>query len=286
MIAMRNDFVAFILTHGRSNNVKTYQTLRNHGYTGRIVLIIDNEDKQADDYYRIYGREDVYMFDKAGYSECMDESDNFGKRNVIIYARNICFDIAKELGYKYFIELDDDYVRFTYRFTDKNIFRETKCCQLDRLFGIMVDFLEESNAYSVAISQGGDYIGGANGKFGKSIKLHRKCMNSFVCSTERPFKFIGRINEDVTTYTTLGSRGALFFTLPNACLHQLVTQQNKGGMTDAYLQSGTYIKSFYSVMYSPSCVKVHMMGDVNMRLHHQIKWANAVPKIIREELKK
>lgn len=111
-------------------------------------------------------------------------------------------------------------------------------------------------------------------------------MNSFVCSTERPFKFIGRINEDVTTYTTLGSRGALFFTLPNACLHQLVTQQNKGGMTDAYLQSGTYIKSFYSVMYSPSCVKVHMMGDVNMRLHHQIKWANAVPKIIREELKK
>ena len=46
---MRNkDFVAFILTHGRADNVITYNTLRNHGYTGRIVLIIDDEDTQRE----------------------------------------------------------------------------------------------------------------------------------------------------------------------------------------------------------------------------------------------
>ena len=36
-----SDFAVFILTHGRANNVKTYATLRNSGYTGKIYLILD-----------------------------------------------------------------------------------------------------------------------------------------------------------------------------------------------------------------------------------------------------
>ena len=39
------EFAAFILTHGRPDNVLTYDSLKKAGYTGRIVLIIDNEDK-------------------------------------------------------------------------------------------------------------------------------------------------------------------------------------------------------------------------------------------------
>jgi len=60
---MINNFCAFILTHGRPDNVKTYATLRKHGYTGKIYLIIDNEDKTAKQYYKKYGNE-VIMFDK------------------------------------------------------------------------------------------------------------------------------------------------------------------------------------------------------------------------------
>ena len=42
---MRDDFCAFILTHGRPYKVHTYQTLRKAGYTGKIYIVIDNEDK-------------------------------------------------------------------------------------------------------------------------------------------------------------------------------------------------------------------------------------------------
>lgn len=280
-------FVAFILTHGRADNVKTYKTLRKHGYTGRIVLVVDNEDSQAEKYIKNYGTDDVVIFDKKAVSDTMDEGDNFEERKVIIYARNECFNIAKNLGYKFFIELDDDYVGFSYRFSSKGVFKGRLCYQLDAIFDMMVEFFNsDKRIMSVAMSQSGDYIGGEDGTFGEKIKLHRKCMNSFVCSVDRPFQFIGRINEDVTTYTTLGGRGMLFFTLPNICLYQTPTQQNKGGMTDVYLASGTYLKSFYSVMYSPSCVKIHTMGDVSLRLHHQVMWKNAVPKILREEWKK
>ena len=63
------NFVAFILTHGRSDNVMTYRTARKAGYTGRIVLVLDNEDKQAEQYFAKYGRENCYVFDKQKYVE-------------------------------------------------------------------------------------------------------------------------------------------------------------------------------------------------------------------------
>ena len=45
-----DEFAVFILTHGRPDNVVTYQTLGRSGYTGRIVVVIDDEDKTAKQY--------------------------------------------------------------------------------------------------------------------------------------------------------------------------------------------------------------------------------------------
>jgi hypothetical protein len=150
----------------------------------------------------------------------------------------------------------------------------------------MLDFYKTIPAKSIAMAQGGDFIGGAGSGTAKSKKLKRKCMNSFICSTERPFKFNGRINEDVNTYTYKASIGHIFFTIPTLSLEQETTQSNKGGMTDIYLDKGTYIKSFYSVIFSPSSVKVALMGDKNKRLHHRVSWNNAVPVILNEIHKK
>lgn len=77
--------------------------------------------------------------------------------------------------------------------------------------------------------------------------------------------------------------GNLFMTFPLLAIQQKETQSNIGGMTEMYLDTGTYIKSFYTVMYAPSCVKVGMMGIIHPRLHHRVSWDNAVPCIISEE---
>ena len=69
-------------------------------------------------------------------------------------------------------------------------------------------------------------------------------------------------------------------------LKQKNTQTTKGGMTDEYLDNGTYIKSFYSVMTSPSFVKIYGMETNNTRIHHRVDWNNAVPKIISSKYKK
>ena len=111
-------------------------------------------------------------------------------------------------------------------------------------------------------------------------------MNSFFCKTNNPFNFLGRINEDVNTYTTLGSKGELCLSIANVMINQAQTQKNENGMSDIYLDNGTYVKSFYSVISSPSSVKIGVMGDYYKRIHHKVKWNKAVPKIISEKYKK
>ena len=111
-------------------------------------------------------------------------------------------------------------------------------------------------------------------------------MNSFFCVTNRPFKFYGIINEDANMSIYNGMLGDIFITFYPFMLHQEMTQQNKEGLTETYLEYGTYAKSFYSVMLAPGSCKVRLMGDKNMRLHHNIAWKNAVPCIIDFKYKK
>lgn len=284
---MRNkSFVAFILTHGRPDRVHTFRSLKKHGYTGRVVILIDNEDKQRAEYEKRFPGM-VKVFDKKAISDTFDEGDNFEDRRAIIYARNACFEVAKEMGVKWFIELDDDYTDFRYKTNAQDQYCDKiNLTQLDRVFDIMVDFLESTGACSVAMAQGGDFIGGADGTNAGRLKLLRKAMNTFVCATDRPFRFFGRINEDVNAYTCGARRGMLFFTIPNVAINQKQTQSNAGGMTDLYLDSGTYVKSFYSVMYAPSCVKVKDMGPVYRRMHHSVNWKNTAPCILDESHRK
>jgi hypothetical protein len=286
----KNKFAVFILTHGRANNVLTYATLRKQGYTGDIYLMVDDTDKQIDDYKKLYGKQ-VVVFNKQAAIDYTDSADTFTNRKTIIYARNWNFVIAKELGIDYFLQLDDDYTSFYNTFDNARnyITKHRSLNNLDKVCKVFVEFLIESNADTVCMSQGGDFIGGPGSKIaklGQQGKFARKAMNSFFLCTARPFKFRGRINEDVNTYVGLGNLGKLFITVPRIRLEQKATQTNAGGMTDEYLNSGTYIKSFYSVMYAPSCVTIQEMGVSNRRLHHRVHWKNAVPEIVSNEVKK
>ena len=281
-----DNFAVFILTHGRPNGVVTYDMLKKRGYTGRVYFVLDNEDKTINQYIANFGEDRVMIFDKKDMADRCDEGNNFDERRTITMARNACFEIAEKIGVKYFIELDDDYTEFRWRYVEKY---RTKgyVANLDRAFADMLTFYKSINAHAIAFAQGGDFIGGSGcGLLSNYEKNSRKCMNSFICSTERPFKFIGAMNEDVNTFTTLASRGALFLTLPFIGLEQKATQSQAGGITDMYLRFGTYCKGFTTVMMQPSSVKVCMMGFTSRRLHHRIKWAHTTPCIIREKHRK
>lgn len=279
-----DDFAVIILSHGRADNLVTMATLARGGYDGKCYIILDDEDDQHDLYCDKFGADRVITFNKEEAEKSFDIMNNFGNRDVVVHARNACFEIAKDLGLKHFLMLDDDYKSFDYRFPKGNQLSHHKVNSLNALFNYMIEFLEVTQATTVCFAQGGDFIGGLGGMY--FDKLKRKAMNTFFCNVDRKTKFIGYINEDTTMYVNDGVRGELFLTITDVMVTQAATQANAGGLTGAYLEAGTYVKSFYSVMAQPSCVKVTMMGGTHRRLHHKVNWNNCTPKIINEKYKK
>lgn len=283
-----SDFCVLIISHGRAGRVKTLNALERFGYSGPWYIIIDNEDSQAGDYLNCYGSDHVVVFDKPLEASRLDIADNFtGRlgRKSTVYVRNASFDIARRLGFRYFMVLDDDYDYFRFVLDSNRRYTCRRCTCLDTILDICLDYFTRTPALAtIAWLQGGDLLGGANSN--SLFSIRRKAMNSFICDTERPFSFMGRFNEDVNTYITHGNRGVVMFSIAELALNQASTQQTTGGMTEAYQENGTYVKSFYSVMHMPSAVKIRAMGEHYRRIHHAITWNNCVPKIIRPEYRK
>ncbi len=278
-----DDFAVMILCHGRAENVPTYPTLRKYGYSGRIIIVCDDEDKDLPNYQAIYP--EVEVFSKKEVLKYTDPMDNKGDMRCALYARNACFDIAEKLGLTYFAEFDDDYVGIPYRWEEDGVMYRSTLANLDAVFEAYLDFLETSeDIYSVAFGQPGDFIGGVGSRLHQQ-KYRRKCMNSWICKTERRLTFAGTMNDDANQYFLEGHRGKVFLTFDFIMIDQPETQQVQGGMTDMYVGAGTYQKTFYSILQTPSFIKAGMMGDRHYRIHHNTDWDSACPMIISDKYK-
>ena len=139
---IRDDFAVFILTHGRADNVCTMKALERGGYTGKWYMIIDDEDDQADLYKENFGEDHVIVFDKQAAYDRTDTMDNFNDHRAIIYARNESFRIAKELGLKYFLMLDDDYSSIDFRYAEGKTLKAKAVPDFDSVFEEMLNFLD------------------------------------------------------------------------------------------------------------------------------------------------
>jgi hypothetical protein len=274
----------FILTHGRPEKIYTLKTLKKVGYSGDLLFVVDDEDSCLGKYKELYG-DKVCVFSKRVVEKTFDDAGSFGGDKYIVYARNYCYELAKKLGYKYFMELDDDYTEMSFKFNIDGEYKYKKIKDVDKILESLIVFYEKSGADIVAFAQGGDFIGGREG-MGKDIRIKRKAMNTQLCCPERPIEFLGKHNEDVNTYVRWGQIGKLFFTINVIAVIPVKTQSNSGGMTSSYLETGTYVKSFYTVMFCPSCVKISRMGNKDRRIHHKINWSHAVPVIVSENYKK
>jgi hypothetical protein len=286
---MNKAFCVFIISHGRPDKVVTMRTLKRCGYTGPLFIVCDNEDNTVDQYRKNYGESMVLVFDKPHYASLVDSCDNFQNRRTTTHARNACFDLANQRGFEYFLVLDDDYQDFRYTFNRAGGFERVRVGNLDEVCAACCKWMEvDARIESVCFLQGGDVVGGGKcTNFARAIFpfKKRKAMNSFFCKTSRRFWFFSRLNEDVNTYLCRGMRGSIFFSIPDLMLNQAATQSTAGGMSEAYLKNGTYVKSFYTAMICPSFAKVKF-DDKMSRIHHKISWNNAVPKIIDDTHKK
>lgn len=277
-----------ILSYNRAENIPTLDSLERHGYSGDWFIVIDDPG-DIDPYTEEHGEDNVYYFDKDD-ALPFDRGDNFNRRNCNVYARNHCWTIADDLGYDYFLVLDDDYEYFQQRFALATLTYgpdgPLKMLSMDNYLRHAIEFLERADLDTLCMAQGGDFIGGSEASFAQQIATKRKAMNTFLCRTDRPFAFPGTMNEDVNAYVRNQQLGKLFLTHNVFSVDQEGTQQEDGGLTALYLAEGTYVKSFYTLLYSPSSVSLSLLQDRNdPRIHHRVNWRTSVPKIVPESVK-
>lgn len=285
MKKLRDSFTVFVLSHRRPDDIKTLDLLDEVNYSGDSYVVVDDEDPKLDAYRDRFG-DRLLVFSKDEMEERFDRADNFNDQTSSSYPRMATWEFAEEMGYDWFMQLDDDYEWFGHRIdADGNYSDGIPFSNFDAVVESLIEYMEQAPIHSMAMSQGGDWIGGENST-NAGVTTKRKVMNSFLCHTGRPYAMKGRLNEDVNTYVTEGLRGKIFLTVMPLFLTQETTQTGKGGMTDAYLEAGTYVKSFYTIMHAPACVSITKMGTANPRLHHQVSWRHTAPKILHEKHRK
>lgn len=275
----RNDFAVFIITHARAEKQLTFNTLKKGNYSGKVYFIVDDEDPELELYQNKYGSENVKIFKKCAN---FDLADNLLEhKSVPVYARNECFKMAQELGIKYFVQLDDDYPKISYRFVKNNKFVSKPIKNFDLLFDAMCRFIEQTPIYCCAFAVDGDYIGGANGQYKNGLCF--KARNSFFCCVNKNFEFLGRFNEDATTPAINNMLGRLFFTNMHVQVTRYNHERNTGGSSNQYKAVSWYWIYFYQILFIPSAVKLTLRkGDFISKISKD----NLFPKIINERWRK
>lgn len=285
MTKPNNRFAVIILTHKRPKKQITLRTLRNSGYTGKVFLLCDTRDPTLKEYQEEYG-DMVLTFDKKKYLDKFDLMTNEVRYDAVVFARNAVYDVAKEIGLGYVVVMDDDYSSFSYTIDRAGTYCPKKVDDMDRLIKAHLRFLKNAGLATLAFAQGGDFTGGQNGGFNRAgLRPIRKAMNAFFLRVDNPVQFNGAINEDSTMGVQEAAKGNVVLTNCLVRLEQTTTQQAAGGLTDIYKHAGTYQKSFYTLLASPSSTTVTWQRAVG-RVHHLIRGDNAYPRILSPDLKK
>lgn len=277
-------FAVFILSHKRSENVKTARMLKDQGYTGDWFIVIDDEDDEADNYRKKYG-DKIIQFCKKDEAALTDTGDIEDDRRCGVFARNKIQKIAREMGYKVHLQLDDDFSCIDFRYPLGEKLQCKKCGNLDQLFMSMAEFLLETSITNLSLSLSSYYLGGIKSKNYRD-GLIPKTMGSFMLKASDPIEFKMRMNDDITSTAWSWSVGKMSFSVTEIQVQTPPTQHEKGGMTDIYQDNGTYRKSFYSVMMCPGFMKIAQQGIKNFRIHHETSWEACCPCILSEKWKK
>lgn len=280
-----NNYAIFIITHKRPNNQITLKALKRANYTGKTYLIVDDKDPTLPEYKEKYGKQ-VIVFSKEDYYGKFDLMTNEKIMGIATYARNALYDMAKKKGLDYIVVMDDDYSGFYIKIDKDFNYANSAVTNMDKVIAAYLKYLKNADLDAIAFAQGGDFLGGENGGMNKrKLPVLRKIMNVFFFDVDKPVYYYGAMNDDVIAGITLARQGRLAMTPTIIATIPAPTQSVAGGLTELYKDSGTYQKSMYAVVASPSSVTTKYIDGVG-RVHHWIDGTKTYPCIVSGKWKK
>lgn len=276
------DYAVFILSHARADNQLTLKSLIESGYTGDWYIVCDDLDEQLEKYKEKYGDNRILVFNKKEIEKQADFFTYKPNYKVATFARVAAKRFAKLLGYKYYVQCDDDFKGFFVRYVQDNKFKSAKITDLDRVFRLCIDMLNTNeNICSVGFGRSDIYIGWLKGIYSKGFSYF--CHALFIAESEGPLNFVSAMNEDVIANANHAAVGKLMISLTDFCFATPASMVQEGGMTDFYKSSSGYVNGFYAKMSRPSAFKIRYDGK---KFTLAKLTNNMIPKIMKEVCRK
>lgn len=280
-----DDVAVLISTNGRARNQITYSTLRRIGYTGKIFLVVDDEDVELAEYKRIYG-DSVKIFSKKEYFKKADLMINKADMCAAIFSRNACFDIAKENGISFFVNCDDDIkdIKFADIRGRKLITR--KITDFDTVMKSVKKFMTCIGSDAMSICEDGVYVGGLNEKV--KTGAYWSMSHWFFFSSDTDLRFRGLWHDDRVFSMDVGKIGKIAFSM--SIMRDTLPSENeeekqKGGMRSGKERFDRYSAEFMTLIAHPDVLKMYL-DEKSGKWKLKRKGECASPKIISGKHKK
>lgn len=274
--------IVFIDTHGRPNKQFTYETLINRGYTGDIVFIVDDEDDTVPLLKQNYPNNEVVMFHKQAYVDTVDSGTNNSKRELNLYARCACEDIARSYNCEAFVMADDDILDFRYRYVENDSLKSYKMsCTADKFIEYYTEFMLDCDLAMISTGMPQMYFTGKD--FEQSMWKWRVPFNFVFRNSAYSIDWVSAVEEECVTAinSMLEGKNSLCVPFVQHTINPLA--QKEGGMFDAYSTSSPFKLSQHGHIFHPTASVPYYYKT---RWMSKTKRDNAFAKIISSSFKK
>lgn len=276
---MRDDFAFFIVSNGRPNNQATLDQILNSGYSGDWFIVCDDLDVKLDEYKERYG-DKILVFNKVEWAEKTDTYESSHDLRSVVYARNASIQLARDLGYKYMAQFDDDQKRFTLRVEEGDKLRSQVVEEnMDAVLSAYVQLLEDTPIEVLAMGNGMNYIGGLNGAFQK--RMGTWLYSTFFIKLDSEIEFRGLHNEDYILTSHYAKRGHLLYNIYDVQTNDFQRGTNEGGLFDIYQATSSYQLAFYAILESPdsTLIRTDSLGQSHISQYQKYR----IPRLLNEK---
>lgn len=278
--------IVFIKSHGRPDKQLTYRTLRNAGYTGKIIFILDSEDDTCGRYFDIAkndGNAEVQIFDKEYLVQTVDCGTNAPKRNVNLYAWCACEEFAhKFCTDEFFIMADDDITRFRYRYLEDGHLKSIPITQnLDRVFEHIQNYMEFSNIAAASTGIPQMYF---SKELDENLWKYRVVYQFVFRNPKFDMNWVSEYEEDIISSINMSKDGKYVTCLPMIQHDAVALGKSDGGMKSVYDENNSRFRlAEYGHIFNPSC---EIMNFYKGKWITNIKRDNAFQKLVSSSRKK
>lgn len=279
------NFAVMICTHGRPNAQHTLDFLRNNGYTGKIILVVDDEDDTVTDLMlKTYPNADTIKFDKQEWIDKSDTGTIENQRKCILYAKNYCEHLAQNLKLEAFVIADDDIFNLRYRYPEDGKLKSLKITQnLDGVINAYVDFMLSTDIVATGFGFTQFYFSGENSFSPENFLKYRVPYNFVFRNTKHKIDWMSWFGEDIITAVMYNKRGYFMQDIPYIQQEIKPLAKEAGGMKETYDSNSDIRLTMQNVMYLPSELKAYRYNSKYMA---SIKKDNSFPMLVSSRYKK